>query len=96
MDETRAAGIAALSICESLLLSLEDRGVIDARERAGLLEDVARTHQAAAADEINPELNEAVAALANELRQGRSAVRALRPAYPRRSLSGRPLRRARR
>jgi hypothetical protein len=41
--------IAALSICELLLLSLTDLGMISQKDVRGLLEDVATTHEEAAA-----------------------------------------------
>lgn len=43
-----AAGAAALSICESLLLSLLERGVIDETELRGILSDAAEFHREAA------------------------------------------------
>jgi hypothetical protein len=42
---TGAAGIAALSICESLLLSLTENGIIDAAEAKVILEDAATAHR---------------------------------------------------
>ena len=40
-----AAGLAALSICESMLLSLTDTGVIDDDEAKAILEDAATAHR---------------------------------------------------
>ncbi len=45
------AGKAALSICEALLLALGDRGVLSAREIAGLLDDAAASHESASETE---------------------------------------------
>ena len=42
---SNAAGHAALAICESLLLALSDRQVIDEREVLGILEDAANAHR---------------------------------------------------
>jgi hypothetical protein len=42
------AGLAALSVCESILLSLTENGVIDADEARGILEDAAAAHRGAA------------------------------------------------
>jgi hypothetical protein len=42
------AGLAVLSICESLLLALTEAGIIDDNEARGLLEDAAVTHHNAA------------------------------------------------
>ena len=44
-----AAGLAALAICESLLLALTELKVIDDHEKRGVLEDAAATHHGAAA-----------------------------------------------
>lgn len=43
--QEEAAGIAALSICESLLIALVDKGVLSAEEARGTLEDAAAAHQ---------------------------------------------------
>ena len=43
-----AAGLAALSICESMLLSMADTGVIDGGEAKAILEDAATAHRNAA------------------------------------------------
>ncbi len=42
-----AAGCAALSICESLLLALTELKVLDDRDARGILEDAAATHRGA-------------------------------------------------
>lgn len=42
-----AAGLAALSICESLLIVLVEKGLIEADEARGALEDAAAAHQGA-------------------------------------------------
>ena len=47
-SNARAAGLAALSVCESLLLSLTENKIIDADEARGILEDAAAAHRGAA------------------------------------------------
>ena len=42
-----AAGLAALSVCESILLSLTNRNVIDAEEATAILKDAANAHREA-------------------------------------------------
>jgi hypothetical protein len=42
---SNAAGHAALAICESLLLALGDRNLIDEAEVLGILEDAATAHR---------------------------------------------------
>ena len=39
------SGTAALAICESLLLALNDRNILPEREIMGILEDAAAAHQ---------------------------------------------------
>jgi len=71
MDDPHAVGLAALSICEAMLLSLEERGLIDEDERRNLLQDVAETHLRAAARGGDPLLHKAVARIARDLQAGR-------------------------
>ena len=49
--------MAALAICESLLLALEERNVLDKREIRGLLMDAAAAHSSAATTANDPELH---------------------------------------
>ncbi len=44
---SEAAGLAALSICESMLLSLTENRIIDAAEARVILEDAATAHRGA-------------------------------------------------
>jgi hypothetical protein len=44
-----AAGLAALSICESLLLALRDLKIMGEKDTAGVLEDAAAAHRNASA-----------------------------------------------
>lgn len=74
MCEARSLAIAALSICESLLLALEDRGLIDEGERQGLLEDVVAAHLAAAA-RGDPATHKAVARVVRDIGAGRDLAR---------------------
>jgi hypothetical protein len=43
--ETGGAGLAALAICESMLLSLTENKVIDAAEATAILVDAAAAHR---------------------------------------------------
>jgi hypothetical protein len=80
-------GVAALSVCESLILALKERGVLDDAEIHGLLEDVCSVHRNAAADGEDPDLHESVADIADELMNGGNSVHLLRK--PRRNSVGR-------
>jgi hypothetical protein len=62
-----AAGAASLAICESLLLSLAERRILDQAEIAGLLEDAASAHRNAAAASESPELHRAAAELIEQI-----------------------------
>jgi len=42
-----AGGLAALTICESLLIALSEKGILDADEAASVLEDAMNSHQTA-------------------------------------------------
>ena len=76
-DDSAAVGLAALSICESLILSLGDRGLLDERETKGLLEDVITTHQNVAPTSDDPALHNAVVRLVNRILKGENAARAM-------------------
>lgn len=68
------AGTAALAICESLLLALNDHNILPEKEILGVLQDAAAAHQFAAPGEKNA-LNTAVAALITGIIAGGNSVR---------------------
>jgi hypothetical protein len=68
------AGTAALAICESLLLALNDRNILPEREIVGILRDAAAAHEFAPEDEKS-DLHGAVAALINGILAGGNSVR---------------------
>jgi hypothetical protein len=70
-----AAGLAALSICESLLLALGDRNVMDEREIVGVIADAADAHRFAdgSAGEISLHLE--VTAILDRIIAGGNSVR---------------------
>lgn len=70
-----AAGFAALSICESLLLALNDRGILPEREIVGILRDAASAHENAPIGVGSAEMHKAVAALINKIIDGGNSVR---------------------
>jgi hypothetical protein len=85
MDEAKVLALTALSVCESLLLSLNDRGLIDDDERVGLLDDVLNAHLNAAENTGDPALHEAVASLIADMQEGRNALESLEKLRARRS-----------
>ena len=66
------AGNAALAICESLLLALNDRNILPEREIVGILQDAAAAHTN---DADQDEIHKAVAALINGILAGGNSVR---------------------
>ena len=77
-----AHGLAALSICEALLLSLTDNKIIDAAEAKGILSDAATAHrgEAASVTEGSKDAHKEAAALIEAIRDGGNSVRRRRPA----------------
>jgi hypothetical protein len=72
-DQTKYAGIAALSICEALLLAMNDHKLLPETEIIGILRDAAAAH----GNTIGPdaEMHQAVAALINRIIAGGNSVR---------------------
>ena len=69
------AGRAALSICEALLLALNDRGVLPEHEILGVLRDAAAPHENAVGTELEMENHRAVAEMINAIIAAGNSVR---------------------
>lgn len=69
------AGLAALSICESMLLSLTDLEVIEREEVIAILDDAAAAHLGAKAEATNPQAHQDAADLIDRIIKGRNSVR---------------------
>jgi hypothetical protein len=74
-NTTDHAGLAALSICEALLLAMNDSGLLPEQEIMGVLRDAAATHENAVGTVVEMEENRAVAALINRIITGGNSVR---------------------
>lgn len=75
-DHATHSGIAALSICEALLLALNDAKVLPEREIVGILQDAAASHEnAKGATDAETEMHIAVARLINRIIAGGNSVR---------------------
>ncbi len=74
-EHSTYSGMAALSICEALLLALNDANVLPESEIMGVLKDEALTHENAGRDDVQPEAHRAVAALINKIIAGGNSVR---------------------
>lgn len=73
-EPTDIAGSAALSICESLLLALNDGKILPEREILGILRDAAAAHEGMPKSD-QAEKHKAVAALINGILSGGNSVR---------------------
>lgn len=69
------AGLAALSICEALLLAMNDHGLLPEDEIVGVLRDAAGSHANAIGTELETERHRAVADLINAIISGGNSVR---------------------
>ncbi|SDH76935.1 hypothetical protein [Roseospirillum parvum] len=69
------AGLAALSICESLLLSMTDLEIIDRDEAHAILEDAATAHRRAMEEATNQQLHRDVVDLIERIIKGRNSTR---------------------
>jgi len=77
-DHSEHCGLAALSICEALLLALKDGAILPESEIVGILRDAAVTHENAATvaeSQSEKELHEAAAILIFGIIAGRSQIR---------------------
>jgi hypothetical protein len=78
-----ATGLAALSICEAILLSLTDNAIIDEAEAKAILSDAAAAHRGAAPlSDGNAGEHEQAAATIEAIRDGGNSVRRTRAATP--------------
>ena len=73
-----ASGMAALSICESLLLALGDLKIMDEQQAIGVIKDAATAHQAASEETASAEtasLHLEVVAILQGIVSGGNSVR---------------------
>ena len=70
-----APGLAALSICESLLVALSDLKIITAKDAGGVLKDAAAAHHGAVdAGVINAATHREVAAIIDRIIAGGNSI----------------------
>jgi hypothetical protein len=69
-----AEGIAALGICESLLLALTDLKIMSEKDARDVLTDVATTHSEAAAASQAPERHQAVVKIVERILAGKNGA----------------------
>ncbi len=75
MSEHDYSGKAALTICEALLLALNDHDILPENEIVGVLRDSAASHQNATGSESEMKSHRAVAAMINRIIDGGNSVR---------------------
>ena len=78
-----AAGVAALSICESLLLALSDLKIMGAKDAGGVLEDAAAAHRNSGASAQNAALHLEVVAIIDRIIAGGNSIPRPRVGAPR-------------
>ena len=74
-DQTNHEGLAALSICEALLLALNDLKVLPGSEIMAILQDAAATHENAVGSDRERQMHQAAAELINRIIAGGNSVR---------------------
>ncbi len=66
-DRQDYSGIAALSICEALLLAIKDRELLPEHEIVGVLRDAAAAHEASVGNNEEKDMHQAAAVLINQI-----------------------------
>jgi hypothetical protein len=74
-DDSDYSGMAALTICEALLLAMNDHGLLAEHEIVGLLRDAAATHENVAGSDPEKDVHRAVAGLINGIIAGGNSCR---------------------
>ena len=72
---TDHSGMAALSICEAMLLAMNDHAILPQHEILGVLRDAAAAHENAVGTDIEMQVHHGVAALINGIIAGGNSVR---------------------
>lgn len=70
-----ADGMAALGICESLILALTELDILTEEEVRGVLRDVADTQEKAALSSLSPEKHKAVVEIVQRILAGKNGIR---------------------
>ncbi len=74
-EHNNHSGMAALTICEALLLAMNDHNLLPENEIMGVLRDSATSHENGVGSESEMETHRAVAALINRIIDGGNSVR---------------------
>jgi hypothetical protein len=74
-DPNIYSGLAALSICEALLLALNDAKILPESEIMGILKDAAASHEHAGGSDMERDAHTAAAAIINRIIASGNSVR---------------------
>lgn len=74
-NQERYSGVAALSICEALMLAINDHDLLPEKEIMGVLKDAATAHENATGLDADKEMHKQVALLINRVIAGGNSVR---------------------
>lgn len=72
---TNHEGLAALTICEALMLALNDRKVLPESDIIGVLDDAASTHENGTGSDEEMEAHRAAAKIIRMIIAGKNSVR---------------------
>lgn len=70
-----AAGLAALSICESLILAMGDLKIMGEKDAIGVIKDAAEAHRGAGGTEEERDLHTEVASILDRIISGGNSIR---------------------
>ena len=70
-----ASGLAALSICESLLLAMTDLKLLNEMDAIGIVQDAASAHREAGKTEHQAALHREVATILDQIISGGNSIR---------------------
>lgn len=73
--QNTASGLAALSICESLLLAMGDLKIMGENDAVGVISDAASAHRGAGSTADEKALHIAVAAILDRIISGGNSIR---------------------
>lgn len=74
-DQEKYSGMAALTICEALMLALNDHDILPEKEFVGILRDAADAHENAVGVNGEKEMHKQVALLIRHIIAGGNSVR---------------------
>ena len=75
LDTNAAAGLAALSICESLILAMSNLKIMHEKDAVGVISDAAAAHRGAGGSAENMALHVAAAAILERILAGGNSIR---------------------